>query len=62
MNIIQKKKNYLPANAGDMILISSLGRFCIPWGQLSPWATTIEAHTHWSSCSTPREATAMRSL
>ena len=56
-----KKKN-LPANAGDISLISGLGRFRIPWGQLSPWATTIEAHTLWSPCSTPREATVMRSL
>ena len=34
----------LPANAGDMDSILSLGRFHMPAGQLSLGTTTTEAH------------------
>ena len=57
-----------PANAGNMGLISGLGRSHMPAEQLSPCAattepecTTTEVPVPWTSCST-REAMAMRSL
>ena len=51
----------LPAKSGDTGLILGTGRFT-SHGQLSPCATSTEAHMSQSLCSATREATAMRSL
>ena len=51
----------LPANAGDMGLISGPGRFHIH-GEFSPCATTTEAPSPYSPYSTTIEATTTRSL
>ena len=58
-----------PANAGNTGLTSGLGRSHMPAEQLSPCAATTEPEytntevlAPWTTCSTTREATAMRSL
>ena len=51
----------LPAKSGDTGLILGTGRFT-SHGQLSPCATSTEAHMFQSLCSATRDATAMRSL
>ena len=63
-----------PPASAEQSSLPGLGRFHLPKGQLSPWATTTEpvlwspqathteAYTPYSPCSTTREAPAMRSL
>ena len=51
----------LPANSGDTSSFPGLGRFLHAPGQLSPYATIIEAHSPWRPHSATREVTAIRS-